>query len=733
MVSARFDMIFAADTKTAKANIASLQGQMVAMAATASGITTTLSGIAKAGIAVFLGVTAAVAGSIAVMADYNQALVNSAAIGDLTVAQTALLSDQMKELGITYGQSIVSIAEGSVVLTKAGLTQEEIAMSMEKIVQLMRANNIEFETAAEISIFAVKQFGGEEGFGALPRILDKIQKVTQEAILDVGDMQQAFQYAGSTAVLANIPLEVMLSSMGTLSQRAMEAGVASRSLNMMFLSMIDNIPELEKFLKAYNMEVDVIKDGTINIDGIVRAYDNADDSLKFLIDSQEIFTKRGLRSWGLLLSGGEDYVEFMDVHIPNSMDTLNQVALDQMEGLSSKLGQLKEMLRVAFITDDLQGKADELIAGLTDPVKRLANILNQNLMQFFDWTIANGDKILDVFLDFLTILSGLIAPLYNIGKLFFNLSSGVKKFLFHLILLKKLNYFGFLKQSTQLMFQHWQMQTLQNAATNQGTVAKNTNQTATWRLMNATTQNSTALSRNAAAAFMMVTADKAALLAKMQKANADRIETANVETLTWKTRLYNILLGQTAQKYTLVAMAAMNAAMAMGMATTAAYMMAKATGEEPSGGIIAMNAMMGAGMGFMMTPGPLWGKAIGAGVGAIAMGGGTYLAGHLGAKDYEEPKMGQFNKELTDLSFNLDKVGNTEASSTSTIKTFGSGGSISRDQLAMLHEGERVLTKEENEPQGDIIHIHINNSVIGIDDIVDEIDRARKRRARGID
>ena len=98
------------------------------------------------------------------------------------------------------------------------------------------------------------------------RHLDHIPKKHLHLILNIEDLQKGFAYAGSTAMMTGISFEQLFSLMATLSNRALEAGISSRSLNKMFIDMLEHTDELNQFISSMGMTFEIIKDGKLDID-----------------------------------------------------------------------------------------------------------------------------------------------------------------------------------------------------------------------------------------------------------------------------------------------------------------------------------------------------------------------------------------------------------------------------------------------------------------------------------
>jgi len=446
-----YNSLFKADTKAARAEIMKLQTTIAYIGTGMQSAFTAVTNVAKtAGIA-FAAVSASALGSMLIVNEFNRNLVHAAAIGNLTTTEMNKLGQSIVDLSVKYGQSASSIASGVVTLTKAGLSSEEIAMSMDSITQAMLANSITFEEAANIAIFATKQFGGSNGFANLTGLMDKMQKVTQETVLDFSELQEGLQYAGSTATLAGVPFEQLLAMLGALSQRAMQAGIGARSVNQMMLSLIDNTDEMQAWIDSMGLGVEVVKDGALNIDELIRTFGELDFTYEDLQKSADIFSDRALRSWGLLITGAEEYVKLLDVDLQNASGTLEGVYQKQMQSLSFQLNRIKSVFMAGFLGPEFVTALKSLLDSTQVSIAELANTIAKTLFIFLQWTVKNGPSFLDVLSKTLGYIVQLVEPLYWMGERLSKIGFNLFQVIIFVKALKTTMFFELLKSYTQVL------------------------------------------------------------------------------------------------------------------------------------------------------------------------------------------------------------------------------------------------------------------------------------------
>ena len=319
------------------------------------------------------------------VAQFQESLTTVRALGGVTESQMYELADSINEVSAQFGVSGEEIAEGAVMLSKAGLSVEEINQSIGAMTALSKANGLAFEEAARMVVFAVNTFGKE--FSESTELMDAMQVATQQSILDIGDLQKAFAFAGSTAVMSGVEFEQLISIMAVLSNRALEAGIASRSVNKMFLDMITNTEELQEFMTNMGMTFEIIKDGRLDIDALMEAFSGQQLTLEMLQGASDVFTTRALRSFGLLIGAADEYQDML-LDVTNSQGALQAVVEVQMQSFTAMFAKLRQEflapLRTPEVMEQVGVMVDRLIELFKDLQPSLINAIVISLNQFIE-------------------------------------------------------------------------------------------------------------------------------------------------------------------------------------------------------------------------------------------------------------------------------------------------------------------------------------------------------------
>ena len=361
-------IVFTADTKQAVAAVTQLQ---LGTEAAIGGVTrvsdiaaTALKGLGLS----FVAVGAAAMVTYGAVSSFNQSLTHVRALGNLTQKEMNMLADSVNRVSVAYGVSGDVIADGTVVLAKAGLTVDQINESIGAMTALSKANSISFEEAANMTVFAVETFHKE--YSDVTDILDKMQVAAQQSILDIGDLQKAFAYAGSTAMMTGVSYEELLAIMATLSNRALEAGISARSTNKMLLDIVQHADELQKFYQGMGKNFEIIENGTINFTELVNALSDATINVEFLQGATDIFTVRALRAFGLLAGASGDYNDMLN-NINGAQGELIRTVDVQMTAFSARLDILKQEMVAMLRSPEVMAAMDMMVGGIEDLAREI--------------------------------------------------------------------------------------------------------------------------------------------------------------------------------------------------------------------------------------------------------------------------------------------------------------------------------------------------------------------------
>ena len=140
--------------------------------------------------------------------------------------------------------------------------------------------------------------------------------------------------------------------MSVLSNRALEACIASRSVNQMFLTMIAETEKLQDWMNMMGHSFQIIRDGKLDIDALIEAFEDNTELMVTLQGATDVFSTRALRSFGLLIGASSDYQDMLR-EVENSQGALADVVEVQMESFTAMFAKLKQELLAPLRTPEV--------------------------------------------------------------------------------------------------------------------------------------------------------------------------------------------------------------------------------------------------------------------------------------------------------------------------------------------------------------------------------------------
>ncbi len=330
------------------------------------------------------------------------------------------ITKTVNRFAIDFGAKSEEITDILITFAKAGFTYNETMKMLEPTMQLAIANQADLATSAELAMYAFTLWGRKSGMQTY-EMLDKMHRAASLSILDIEDLQHAFEMAGSAASIANVSYEEFLALAGGLSMVAAEAGSTVGTL------LTHLIAEGDKFERALGVE-GIWNEGKINLMNLVDAMQSG----IITADAwQEAWGLWGVRSAKPLmqmknaaaeistiykeLTGGQDLLASGVDEMSVSFNRLFRSMIESLEaGLRTK--ENMDIMRSA-----LQSLQDTLASSTVS--QSIANIIAVTAKFLVD----NADKFITMIENLITITMKLYPTIYAIGEMFINLGNIISR------------------------------------------------------------------------------------------------------------------------------------------------------------------------------------------------------------------------------------------------------------------------------------------------------------------
>lgn len=405
------------DTKEAKRSLTLLRYEYMALSNVVATQTNVMRNVLKASVVAMGGLAASFVGLSMAVKDYNKALTDLKALGDLTDQQVDILNKRILDLGVTMGYSTDSIAAGALELAKAGLAFQDIYKILEVLVQVAKANNMTFEEAGTLAVYFMTAFHmtTEE----VVKAMDELQVAAKSTPMNFAEFVDMLRFAAASADMSKIGYERLVAVMATLSKAGLRAGLSARAINQMFLQMVRNLDDLQAWVDAMGLGIEIVKDGKINFDELIETLGNMNKDIEFLQQSMEIFNVRSSRAWLMLVNNAQEYFDLLE-KMKGAQGTLRRTAEIQMTSIASLFTQVKEAFFAVLKQPENMHRITEAVNNLVTNLRESGALQNlaDILIGLFDVFAERGPQLIGLFGGLTDLLKTLIPISVALGDTF---------------------------------------------------------------------------------------------------------------------------------------------------------------------------------------------------------------------------------------------------------------------------------------------------------------------------
>ena len=325
-----------------------------------------------------LGVGLAVAAGAAVrsFANLQQTMAQVRGITQATERQFARLNAQALQLGRTTRFTAQQVAEGQLLLARAGLDVGEIIAALPGTLSLAQAAAVEVGQAADIVTNALASF--RKGADETQRFVDVLAKTTVSANTDLIQLADGLKLVAPVAAALGVNVETTAAALGVLSDAGLQATLAGTGLRKVLFDLQNPTGATSRIysltLGLTTEQVSVQQRGLVAVlETLTEAGINATQVI-------EVFGARGAPAF-LNLTAALPRLRELQEELLGAAGTareLQRVMDDTLQGAFFRLISAAEGLGIAIVTtsglgSDLQGSLDGVASGLnnlTDDVER---------------------------------------------------------------------------------------------------------------------------------------------------------------------------------------------------------------------------------------------------------------------------------------------------------------------------------------------------------------------------
>lgn len=345
--------------------------------------------------------------------DFNQAMSGVKAISGATGGEFEALREKALELGAATAFSSQEVAAGMIEMAKAGWSSQQIIDGMSGVLDAAAASGESLATVSTIVADAITSFGLAAADST--RVADLMAQAANAGTIDIVDIGESMKYAAPLAKALGFSIEDVTTAIAAMSTAGIKGSQAGTSLRTMFSGMSSNIKFLGDGFE--NLEVDV-RDS----EGRMRSLKDIVSDMRFVFDkmtqaqkvqnAENIAGKNGMSGLLSIMTMTQEEYDKLAQTMYDSQGVADETARTMQDNLSMAIEQL--------------GGAFETLA------IRIGDVLTPTIRSFVEWLTGVVEKIGQLnptVLKIITVVAALVAalgPLLLIGAKIITLVAGAK-------------------------------------------------------------------------------------------------------------------------------------------------------------------------------------------------------------------------------------------------------------------------------------------------------------------
>lgn len=259
--------------KQVRANLLSVgvAGKQVRQGLTDIGMAATLAGTALAAMgAAFL---LPLGQALRVSQEFEHAMNGVRAVANATGGEFAALTDKARELGASTQFTAKEAADGMKFLAMTGYNAGQIMTSIEPMLRLAAAANMDLARAADIvsNIMQGFQLPAEKA----AEVTNTLAVIASRANTNIEQLGDAMKYAAPTAAATGLTLGQTAAAIGVMSDAGIQASMAGTSLRRIMLRLVAPSKAAADALAELGVEVAKNKDNSLDLATTMERLDDA--------------------------------------------------------------------------------------------------------------------------------------------------------------------------------------------------------------------------------------------------------------------------------------------------------------------------------------------------------------------------------------------------------------------------------------------------------------------------
>ncbi len=315
--------------------------------------------------------------AVSVAASFEQSMANAASVSGATGEELEAMTELAREMGTTTVFSASEAADAMYYMASAGYKAEQMAESLEPVLDLAAATQAELSFTTDTVISTLNQFGLEASDAS--KVTNTFAAVIGNSQATIDKLSDSMTYVAPVANALGYSIEETTAALGIMYNAGYEGSQAGTVLRSALSKLLDPTTEMTDTLAAMGLTYDDVNPETNAFADIIA---NLEGASMTAAQAVSIFgTEVGPGMLALVSQGSEALVE-MEANITDTTaaSTMAAVQLDTFEGSLKLLQSQLEEVAIS-IGDVLIPKITALIEKYVTPLIEKFNSLSEESIE----------------------------------------------------------------------------------------------------------------------------------------------------------------------------------------------------------------------------------------------------------------------------------------------------------------------------------------------------------------
>lgn len=307
-------------------------------------------GAKMAGLAGFTGLTAGLASSVKLMADFDTSIRKAGAIADASSAELTQMGEVAKKLGADTSKSATEVANAMTELAAKGFNAQQVMKAMPGIIAASEASGEDLALTSDTVASALNIWSLEASKSS--HIADVLAMAANKTAAGVQDMHYAFKYAGAPAKALGLSLEELSAAVGLITNAGIDGSTAGTSLRQGLSMLVGPSNESQKSMDKVGFSA---YDASGKVKSMAEIVASLKDAMKGMNKGEKIvFMKslvgtESLSSFLSLVDAGPAKLEKLQKSLENSDGAAASASKQMKAGIGGALEQASGAIETFMI------------------------------------------------------------------------------------------------------------------------------------------------------------------------------------------------------------------------------------------------------------------------------------------------------------------------------------------------------------------------------------------------